>query len=127
MRVAIAFFVGGLLSLIGIRNRDVVQETVRRVTARGIRNNNPGNIRKSAIQWRGETPAALKQDPDFEEFIAPEWGIRAMGARAQGKRAARAEHDSRHHYRVGAAERKRHGGLHSIGLTANGYPGRSAD
>lgn len=42
---------------------------------RGIRNNNPGNIRKSAINWKGETPG---NDPDFETYATPEDGIRAM-------------------------------------------------
>ena len=43
-------------------------------TPRGIANNNPGNIRKTAIQWQGET----LDDPAFETFISPEYGIRAM-------------------------------------------------
>lgn len=42
---------------------------------RGIRNNNPGNIRHGE-SWRG---LALEQtDPDFCVFTAPEYGIRAM-------------------------------------------------
>lgn len=45
------------------------------MTPRGIRNNNPGNIRKSAINWKGETPGS---DPDFETYLTPEDGIRAM-------------------------------------------------
>jgi len=44
---------------------------------RGLRNNNPGNIRKTNDQWQG-----LKQDQSgdlaFFQFIAPEYGIRAM-------------------------------------------------
>lgn len=45
---------------------------------RGILNNNPGNIRRTGIDWRGEVPDAEKTDPLFEQFTAPEWGIRAM-------------------------------------------------
>lgn len=43
---------------------------------RGIRNNNPGNIRHGD-SWQGLAP----QQPDsaFCTFIAPEYGIRAMG------------------------------------------------
>lgn len=41
---------------------------------RGIRNNNPLNIRKGST-WRGERP--IQSDPQFEEFISMEWGIRA--------------------------------------------------
>ena len=46
---------------------------------RGIRNNNPGNIRENQrtdYDWDGE--AALDYDGDFEEFISPEYGVRAM-------------------------------------------------
>ncbi len=45
---------------------------------RGIRNNNPMNIRedmRTDYDWIGE--AAADYDPDFEEFDAPEYGIRA--------------------------------------------------
>jgi len=41
---------------------------------RGIRNNNPGNIRKSADKWKGQ----LDPDPDFYQFTTAEFGIRAM-------------------------------------------------
>ena len=41
---------------------------------RGIRNNNPLNIRKGC-SWRGERP--VQTDKAFEEFISMEWGIRA--------------------------------------------------
>lgn len=42
---------------------------------RGIRNNNPGNIRKSPIKWLGEVEG---EDDAFESFPIPEYGIRAM-------------------------------------------------
>jgi hypothetical protein len=45
---------------------------------RGIRNNNPGNIRKSSEPWRGLLPDAVQTDPAFFRFSAPEWGIRAI-------------------------------------------------
>lgn len=46
-------------------------------SARGIRNNNPGNIRHAkGTQWQGAS--AEQTDPAFVQFIAPEWGIRAM-------------------------------------------------
>lgn len=44
-------------------------------TPRGIRNNNPGNIRASSIVWKGE----VRGDGVFESFESPEMGIRAMG------------------------------------------------
>ena len=44
---------------------------------RGWRNNNPGNLTDTAIDWDGET--GLNLDPNFEEFTTPEYGIRAIG------------------------------------------------
>ena len=41
---------------------------------RGIRNHNPGNIRRSADKWQG----LIVYDPDFCQFFTPEYGIRAM-------------------------------------------------
>ena len=43
---------------------------------RGIRNNNPGNIRISQADWRGK----VKDNTDgaFEQFVDPKWGIRAI-------------------------------------------------
>lgn len=43
---------------------------------RGVRNNNPGNIRKSATKWSGKIEGT---DPAFETFKTPEDGIRALG------------------------------------------------
>lgn len=42
---------------------------------RGIKNNNPGNIRKTNINWQGEIEG---DDAAFEKFTTPEYGIRAM-------------------------------------------------
>ncbi|WP_298034745.1 structural protein [uncultured Desulfovibrio sp.] len=43
---------------------------------RGIRNNNPGNIRKGN-DWRGEI--GNQTDTAFEQYESPEYGIRALG------------------------------------------------
>jgi hypothetical protein len=45
---------------------------------RGIRNNNPGNIRHSADKWQGAAPEAKQTDGAFVVFTAPELGIRAL-------------------------------------------------
>lgn len=50
---------------------------VKYVQARGIRNNNPGNIRLGS-QWAGQVPASEQTDAAFVQFISPEYGIRAM-------------------------------------------------
>lgn len=41
---------------------------------RGIRNNNPLNIRKGN-NWKGERPTST--DGEFEQFVSMQWGIRA--------------------------------------------------
>lgn len=43
---------------------------------RGIRNNNPGNIRHTGVVWLGQ--ADLQDDPDFVVFKSAEYGIRAI-------------------------------------------------
>lgn len=43
---------------------------------RGIRNNNPGNIKHSADKWVGMSP--VQDDKMFVKFISPEYGIRAL-------------------------------------------------
>lgn len=45
------------------------------VETRGVRNCNPGNIRKGTA-WDGLAP--LQPDPAFCTFLLPEWGIRAL-------------------------------------------------
>jgi hypothetical protein len=42
---------------------------------RGLRNQNPGNIRHGA-DWQGMAPH--QDDPDFVTFLSPQWGIRAI-------------------------------------------------
>ena len=79
MRARILFLILLLLILVStVTNRDQIQRTIARVVSRGIRNNNPGNIRRTSINWRGEVPDDLKTDSEFEQFIAPLFGIRAM-------------------------------------------------
>lgn len=46
------------------------------VTTRGIRNNNPGNLKKTSDQWLGL--AAIQYDPTFFVFKKPVYGIRAL-------------------------------------------------
>lgn len=45
---------------------------------RGIRNNNPGNIKISDENWLGKIPITLNTDRVFEQFETPEYGIRAL-------------------------------------------------
>lgn len=51
-------------------------QTARRQT-RGVRNNNPGNIRHArGTRWQGA--AATQPDREFVSFISPEMGVRAL-------------------------------------------------
>ena len=43
---------------------------------RGIRNNNPGNLRLSKIRWQGQKQNQF--DPAFVEFETPVMGLRAL-------------------------------------------------
>jgi hypothetical protein len=44
---------------------------------RGIRNNNPGNLRRTADRWDGLAPD--QRDPDFFTFSDMRYGLRALG------------------------------------------------
>ena len=46
--------------------------------SRGIRNNNPGNLRKTSIPWKGKVPHSMNTDGSFEQFHHVGWGIRAI-------------------------------------------------
>lgn len=45
---------------------------------RGMRNNNPGNLRISANKWINKVPKDKNTDGAFEQFTSMEYGIRAM-------------------------------------------------
>lgn len=45
------------------------------MATRGVRNSNPGNLRKSKDQWEG----AIGDDGEFVIFDSPESGVRALG------------------------------------------------
>lgn len=45
---------------------------------RGIRNNNPGNLRLTGIEWKGKIPNSENTDGEFEQFETMELGARAQ-------------------------------------------------
>lgn len=51
---------------------------------RGIRNNNPGNLTRTSINWKGKVPHSRNKDSHFEQFEdfagvpGHIWGLRAM-------------------------------------------------
>lgn len=54
---------------------NVREGNVYQASARGLRNNNPGNIKKTAQPWAGEISGS---DPVFKSFKSPEAGLKAM-------------------------------------------------
>jgi hypothetical protein len=48
----------------------------KKTTPRGIRNHNPGNLRRSKDRWKGL--ATEQTDEEFLRFSEPRWGIRAL-------------------------------------------------
>lgn len=51
--------------------------TINAFLPRGIRNNNPGNIRKSKTLWQGEITDKSKES-EFAVFASPLMGLRAL-------------------------------------------------
>jgi len=51
------------------------EKTVGSDQARGIRNNNPLNLRRTDTEWKGEKSEIT--DTEFEEFETMMWGLRA--------------------------------------------------
>ena len=45
------------------------------MSTRGLRNNNPLNIRRNSTKWQGLAP--VQKDKAFFTFVAPKWGYRA--------------------------------------------------
>ncbi len=63
--------------LLAVQRKEQIKTGVQdMLTPRGIRNNNPGNIRHSSAKWQGM--AAQQTDANFVQFITPEYGIRAL-------------------------------------------------
>lgn len=57
----------------------LLQKGSKMAMPRGIRNNNPGNLKDFGIDWKGLVPDSTRFDPVMCVFTAPHWGIRAMG------------------------------------------------
>lgn len=61
---------------------------------RGIRNNNPGNVKRSSIKWQGSIPPdqvravlGVDYDPVMEQMLTPEDGVRMIGHILRAKQA----------------------------------------
>ena len=73
----------GIIMAVFYRNK---QTNVGSDNARGLRNNNPLNLRRTGINWKGEKTEVT--DNEFEQFISMMWGLRAglLNMRTQIKR-----------------------------------------
>lgn len=72
-----SLWIWGALGLVLLIAGGASNKTVRGwvMEPRGIRNNNPGNIRRGA-KWQGLAPE--QPDSEFATFVEPVWGIRAL-------------------------------------------------
>lgn len=52
------------------------RRAVQGVLPRGIRNNNPGNIRRTNIRWQGQAP--VQTDDAYIQFTEAKYGLRAL-------------------------------------------------
>lgn len=52
-------------------------ESVGKDAPRGVKNNNPGNIIKTAIKWQGEVPESESTETFFEQYTSMQLGARA--------------------------------------------------
>jgi len=77
--IAVAFFiVTPLLAASGAGSVATLSYLGQNNLPRGMRNNNPGNIRISSNTWKEKLPIGQNTDGAFEQFRAYVWGIRAM-------------------------------------------------
>lgn len=82
--ISILLVVGILIYKKNKKNLEIAAKSVEDIAKkdpslpRGIRNNNPGNIRMSNNQWKGKIPHHLNTDKAFEQFNTMAEGTRAM-------------------------------------------------
>lgn len=62
----------------GATGKAKIQPNGKNCKSRGVRNNNPGNIRISSNNWDGKIPKDQNTDGSFEQFVTWVHGLRAM-------------------------------------------------
>ena len=70
------YIIGGITLLLFI-----LRKPINKAMSRGLRNKNPGNIRKTAGMWKGEI---VGKDKDFKTFKSMAYGYRAIFVLLQG-------------------------------------------
>lgn len=64
-------------SVLALIYREEIIEVVKKVGPKGVRNNNPGNIRIDSSQWQGMVPLNQNTDGAFHQFVDMAHGMRA--------------------------------------------------
>jgi len=59
-----------------LNNTELVNEKPK--YARGLRNNNPGNLVRTSIGWQGKIPFTKSKDTKFEQFYELRYGLHAL-------------------------------------------------
>lgn len=58
-------------------SQDLFKQFLNKLLPRGIRNNNPLNIRATGSLWTNEVPRTMATDKDFKQFFSMSDGIKA--------------------------------------------------
>lgn len=74
----IALIGAGALFLLSGFKKNELSFLGRMDLPRGIRNNNPGNLKITPVEWKGKIPVSENTDGIFEQFENFIWGLRAM-------------------------------------------------
>lgn len=85
MKKEVVALLGVLLAIVAFTPASAASNTVAALSylgqsglPRGMRNNNPGNIRVSNTAWQGKIPVGQNSDGAFEQFTTYAYGVRAM-------------------------------------------------
>lgn len=92
---------------------------------RGIRNKNPGNIKRNNTQWQGMQ--LIQNDPEFVQFKHPKYGFRAMARILRYLSKPRFKYDQANHKPLCAQLRKRYASVYRLYSQATQYQSRSND
>ncbi len=81
--IIIFLFVFKKLGSVYFLQNDIKRGKIRKnkysaIDKRGIRNNNPGNIRIGSSKWKGKILKEKNSDGSFEQFVSYEYGVRAL-------------------------------------------------
>lgn len=92
---------------------------MNQIQPRGIRNNNPGNIRWGE-NWQGLKKDGKERDSSFCVFESPEYGIRALAKiLINYKKTLRLKNHSINNQSICTTKRESNSGLYPISFNTN--------